>query len=425
MTNLKQNIRHLFFPSLGIAFFIGALIHQTTIALSWGHDSWQITEWLINYQGGFVRRGLPGELIFRLSPIIGVGANVTAVILSLLIFFTIFALLYVRVRNYFSVAFLLSPVVLGSAAYQNFIVRKDGLGVLCLILCLLASKKIKSSKFKFITLNLISSIAIVSHESFIFFGIPAILIINTEVKKFRFTGYLRELFSTSLKLFPTFLIFCITAYAHGTKETAFLINQSLLDLWFQVEPNNPCNCFSRPGGPIDALQWSTSQGLSLSKSLIHAYSYGIWVPLAWIITIVICFFITINFYRETPARLGLESNSMDRKSALITILLFQLIVIFPLFVLGWDFGRWIFIWITSSIAFFAFNKESLPAPLELFSKKIGWLSTLRFSSYKLNYWPLFFIGIPECCWSVYKLIQSMPVGYYIDWIHPNIISFLK
>lgn len=425
MTNHKHKIRHLFFPLLGIAFFIGAFIHQTTIALSWGHDSWQITEWLINYQGGFVRRGLPGELIFRLSSHIGIGANVIAVILSLVIFFIIFILLFIKVRNYFSIAFLLSPVVLGSAAYQNFIVRKDGLGVLCFILCLLVSKKIGSTKLKFITLNLISSFAIVSHESFIFFGIPAILIVNTEVHKFRFTGYLRELFSTSLKLFPTFLIFFITAYAHGTKETAILINQSLLDLWFQIEPNNPCNCFLRPGGSIDALQWSTSQGLSLSRSLVHAYSHGIWVPLAWIITIAICFFITINFYREIPASLGVESNSLDRKLRLITSLLFQLLVIFPLFILGWDFGRWIFIWITSSIAFFAFNNESLPTPLELLSTKIRGALTLGFPYYKLNYWPLLFIGIPECCWSVYKLIQSMPLGYYIDWINPNILNFLK
>jgi hypothetical protein len=31
-----------------------------------GHDSWSISEWLVNYGGGFVRRGLPGELIYQL-----------------------------------------------------------------------------------------------------------------------------------------------------------------------------------------------------------------------------------------------------------------------------------------------------------------------------------------------------------------------
>ena len=39
-------------------------------------DSWTIGEWLISYAGGFVRRGLPGELVqffsrkYSLSPIV-------------------------------------------------------------------------------------------------------------------------------------------------------------------------------------------------------------------------------------------------------------------------------------------------------------------------------------------------------------------
>ena len=32
-----------------------------------GHDAWQYGEWLINYQYGFVRRGLVGEIIFLFS----------------------------------------------------------------------------------------------------------------------------------------------------------------------------------------------------------------------------------------------------------------------------------------------------------------------------------------------------------------------
>ena len=34
-------------------------------------DAWQYGEWLINYQNGFVRRGLFGELIFSVSRILG------------------------------------------------------------------------------------------------------------------------------------------------------------------------------------------------------------------------------------------------------------------------------------------------------------------------------------------------------------------
>ena len=34
-------------------------------------DAWEYGEWLINYQAGFVRRGLPGEIIYKFSLLIG------------------------------------------------------------------------------------------------------------------------------------------------------------------------------------------------------------------------------------------------------------------------------------------------------------------------------------------------------------------
>ena len=33
------------------------------------YESWGVSEWLINYQGGFVRRGLAGEILYRLYQI--------------------------------------------------------------------------------------------------------------------------------------------------------------------------------------------------------------------------------------------------------------------------------------------------------------------------------------------------------------------
>ena len=48
-----------------------ALVFITTIAGALSgylrHDSFKIGDWLINYQGGMVRRGLLGEVIYQLS----------------------------------------------------------------------------------------------------------------------------------------------------------------------------------------------------------------------------------------------------------------------------------------------------------------------------------------------------------------------
>ncbi len=51
------------------AFFIAMLASLLVSANILWHqpDGWLIGDWLINYQGGFVRRGLPGEIFLKLS----------------------------------------------------------------------------------------------------------------------------------------------------------------------------------------------------------------------------------------------------------------------------------------------------------------------------------------------------------------------
>jgi hypothetical protein len=44
-------------------------------------------------------------------------------------------------KGKFPLPLLLSPAVLGSAAYSNFVVRKDALGVPLLLLCLYLKKE--------------------------------------------------------------------------------------------------------------------------------------------------------------------------------------------------------------------------------------------------------------------------------------------
>ena len=57
-------------------------------------DAWQYGEWLINYQNGFVRRGLSGEIIFFVSRIMDNNIQISFIfLLSLLC-------IYYYYRNY-------------------------------------------------------------------------------------------------------------------------------------------------------------------------------------------------------------------------------------------------------------------------------------------------------------------------------------
>lgn len=52
---------NLFFVYFVLVTFINGLIVERV------SRNWIISSWLINYQGGFVRRGLPGEIFYLLS----------------------------------------------------------------------------------------------------------------------------------------------------------------------------------------------------------------------------------------------------------------------------------------------------------------------------------------------------------------------
>ena len=62
-----------------LGLFVCACAIQIHAALRWGHESWQLSEWLINYAGGFVRRGLLGSLVWWISHWTGLPANLLAI----------------------------------------------------------------------------------------------------------------------------------------------------------------------------------------------------------------------------------------------------------------------------------------------------------------------------------------------------------
>jgi hypothetical protein len=102
-----------------------------------GGHNWGIGEWLINYNGGFVRRGLAGQFLFTFT-------NNGKVALAILIFFQFAIVAYVSffvlhhfLRDKFSwweLAVALNPAGLLAIAWDsNLLVRKEWLGLAILV----------------------------------------------------------------------------------------------------------------------------------------------------------------------------------------------------------------------------------------------------------------------------------------------------
>lgn len=86
-------------------------------------NNYNYSEFLINFQGGFVRRGLLGEFLYQTYKIADIPISQTILILSLIFFLFVLYFFFrkFRERNY-CWWILLSPLVLGMSTYM---VRKD------------------------------------------------------------------------------------------------------------------------------------------------------------------------------------------------------------------------------------------------------------------------------------------------------------
>ena len=202
---------------------------------------------------------------------------------------------------------------------------------------------------------------------------------------------------------PTLIAFGLTVVFKGTPEVASSINASWTQLWQLIEPGR-C-CFDQPNAAIEALQWNARKAISFPYSVLTTFSMGIYVPLAWVITIAVCFYFMTQLFEQ--------SNNFE-KTRMSTILVFQFAVISPLFVVGWDFGRWIFLWTASSLTLFIFGFQTNRSLFKITNRFASLLMSLRLMRTKPKPWLLLIFGVPGCCWSVAYFIGSSPTGYYLD-----------
>ena len=66
----KSSRIEVFFSWLVVSLFSGSIVlgcFKNFRPLSYDYGSWEISDWLINYEGGFVRRGILGQLLLELE----------------------------------------------------------------------------------------------------------------------------------------------------------------------------------------------------------------------------------------------------------------------------------------------------------------------------------------------------------------------
>ena len=193
--------------------YLSFLFILTVYFLTAMHDetSNSMSEWVINYQGGFTRRGFLGELIFQLSLFFDIELRKVFAALQIAIYFLYFFAIYEFFKNIksnfiFSLA-IFSPIFfLFSLAELEALGRKDILLFLVFLVNFIIYDKYRNINLNYIYFLLTFPVVFLTHEIYIIY-IPylfAFLIILE--KKINLLVFSKML---GLSLFVIFFIFLI------------------------------------------------------------------------------------------------------------------------------------------------------------------------------------------------------------------------
>ena len=371
-------------------------------------DSWNVGEWLISYEGGFVRRGLPGQIIHFVSSTFGVSPILLVWFFSIAAAVCLAAVLFYFCKGVFEKTFLLSQLVLLAPITEDYFVRKDSLIVLLYGLSLLALKLFYKKKLVKVScilcVNFFSVIAILSHESYGIWGLPSLIFIFYLIQKSKNKNFISSIFQALLNLLPSLLCFLLCWIFKGNINQSLSIHESW-QLLREILPSLGALDELEPKGAIAAIGFESSRVYSFSL-LTKVNLFIFWHPGMWVLTI----FLVMKFF------IGSDKNIFQ--DAKRFVLCSQFIAFLPMFLFV-DIGRWIFMWLTSSALLFAFfeNIFGVDRIIEVSSNLKGSSILPKavpgFNSIKTYNSYLLLFGLPHCCWSIGRYLVSNPLGFTI------------
>jgi hypothetical protein len=308
------------------------------------YQNWNITEWAIDYSGGFVRRGLLGAGInwlrqWQLQPLVLIfGIATTAYISTTVLWLKAIR----RVRSKLSqnelCLLLFNPCTILFFTIDGSPLRKDILPILFTLISLSIVRSIDPQahlcRWKLIFFSLWQAISGVilslSHEGIaLFLWLPTNWLLysailsrlnhhqNKSLQQSKLTRY-----SLQILVFAPTLVACAAAIKwSGGSETALSICRNWESL-LAVD----CATQSTDMAAISALSWDLAQAWSKSGfTLLDTGAVFLWFIPFWFWT---------GIHLRIANTVSLSPSFAVKLSAWIGILSL------PLYLIGWDWGRW-------------------------------------------------------------------------------------
>lgn len=362
------------------------------------------SEFLINFRGGFVRRGLLGEILLYYTQLTGYSPKllITLVCLAAYIYVAYFFLRKFRKGGY-CWWFIFSAVMCG---FVTFMIRKDfilyvmEIGIFSLI------RNPAPALWRRFLAFLLAAAALLLHEGFIFWGIPVFALVLLTDR--------RHLYVNLLMIAALLSVFGILCMFKGNSE----ISRVIIDSWNSLLPDASISCH-KMSNSITALSWETKETILMHLRLNTGSSSGGFGLLYWMFMyLLIYYFITFFFNAFRPSY---DNFGKKEQTLISSIFLILTVCMLPMFIgFSCDYGRLFqHITITTFAAFFTFDerlmKTMIPNYIQNKTSAINnELARNVVPTKGLLLFLLLIIGVSPARFDVPQSIMESPIGaiYY-------------
>ena len=280
------------------------------------------TDWIINYEGGYIRRGLLGEVSINLSNFLNLNIKYIFLLIHLSIYL-IFHLLFYKffdqfIKNYVFYIFCFSPLVFlyPIATFEAF-ARKEIFYITFFLLNCFLLIKINNRNIIFFSTNLLVILSYLIHESSLFFLIFFYFSYFVFLKKNNYKIRLSEI--SFIIIVYSILLYLLTLPVADEKisKMVFLINQNFFEI-------------TEYSGAISWLQRSASSAFMFIKSNDISSKDVLQNFLLLHFLIIFLYLLYIN-------------NFFKLEKYFFILTLFSFLSPLVLFLVGNDWGRFVYI----------------------------------------------------------------------------------
>lgn len=304
--------------------------------------SWGISDYLINYQGGFIRRGLIGEILYQIYTIKQYDVALVIMVIDVVSFIVFFAILAIDfAKRNWSMLPLLFPFVCVNWTIYNY--RRDFLmQIIVYVIYSLLFKYWKTQQIRPLVFSIaLLTVALLIYEPVFFITVPILCLLFYYQQSESNLIYKRILKTATVFALPLITIGILFFYKGGDADTPNKIWSS----WHSLFLTFPCEYpmeISCPGQGVDYLNNTLLSSVKHTVTMLFRLNESIKHILYSGFLLCISFPMIYFVVTRTPSY-NLKTKTLTQNNCEMqfsNIFVIQVLAMMPMFgILSCDFGR--------------------------------------------------------------------------------------